>query len=316
MISPQGYKLGEAPESKNPFWGQGEDSSVNRIYATATVDDGIGTPGVSVTKTVSGNDITFDFHFDNLKGAPGAPGTPGTPGAPGAPGEQGDPGPKGDPGDPGPKGDPGDPGPAGPGVPSGGTAGQVLTKKSGTDYDTEWKDPTGGGASGYVTFGGKGGYTFEPRLEESLYNTFENFSRNINESSSVTYFLNDGSSVDDTINVNGVLNIPAGTTMEKTLSYFIGGFTAVATDTEVTDKILNKSDFTITLSSGNAIEVDTVSVSNMGSNAPESIDALLHIGGNVLVGTASGQIHASINIGYLNIFGQSSINTYFLEPKK
>ena len=30
-------------------------------------------------------------------------------------------------------------------VPAGGTAGQVLTKKTGTDYDTEWKTPSGGG---------------------------------------------------------------------------------------------------------------------------------------------------------------------------
>jgi len=104
--------------------------------------------------------------------------------------------------------------------------------------------------------------------------------------------------------------------MEKTLSYFIGGFTAVATDTQTTDKILNKSDFTITLSSGNAIEVDTVSVSNMGSNAPGSINALLSISGSVLVGTESAWINASINIGYLNIFGQPSLNIYFLEPKK
>ena len=32
-------------------------------------------------------------------------------------------------------------------VPSGGTAGQVLSKKSGTDYDTEWTTPSGGGSS-------------------------------------------------------------------------------------------------------------------------------------------------------------------------
>ena len=30
------------------------------------------------------------------------------------------------------------------GVPTGGIAGQVLTKASGTDYDTEWQDSTGG----------------------------------------------------------------------------------------------------------------------------------------------------------------------------
>jgi hypothetical protein len=40
--------------------------------------------------------------------------------------------PKGD------KGDKGDTGNAGPGVPAGGTAGQHLRKKSGSDYDTEW----------------------------------------------------------------------------------------------------------------------------------------------------------------------------------
>ena len=37
------------------------------------------------------------------------------------------------------------PGPAGPGVAPGGTVGQVLTKQSGTDFDTDWEDPTGGG---------------------------------------------------------------------------------------------------------------------------------------------------------------------------
>lgn len=35
-------------------------------------------------------------------------------------------------------------GPAGPGVPSGGTAGQVLTKNSSTDYDASWQNASGG----------------------------------------------------------------------------------------------------------------------------------------------------------------------------
>ena len=38
-------------------------------------------------------------------------------------------------------------GPAGPGVPQGGTAGQVLAKVDGTDYNTEWITPSGGGGS-------------------------------------------------------------------------------------------------------------------------------------------------------------------------
>jgi hypothetical protein len=44
------------------------------------------------------------------------------------------------------------PGPAGPGVPTGGTDGQVLTKASGTDYDTAWEDATGGGAPDDVDY--------------------------------------------------------------------------------------------------------------------------------------------------------------------
>lgn len=51
-------------------------------------------------------------------------------------------GPKGDKGDAGPKGEPGE------GVPSGGTTGQVLKKKSNTDYDTEWVNESGGGSGG------------------------------------------------------------------------------------------------------------------------------------------------------------------------
>lgn len=39
------------------------------------------------------------------------------------------------------------PGPAGPGVPAGGTAGQVPVKQSGTDYDIDWEDQSGGGVT-------------------------------------------------------------------------------------------------------------------------------------------------------------------------
>lgn len=44
-----------------------------------------------------------------------------------------------------------EPGPAGPGVPAGGTVGQVLKKDSSTDYDTSWQDETGGGGGGAPT---------------------------------------------------------------------------------------------------------------------------------------------------------------------
>ena len=48
----------------------------------------------------------------------------------------------------GPKGEPGPKGDSGEGVPSGGTTGQVLKKKSNTDYDTEWVNESGGGSGG------------------------------------------------------------------------------------------------------------------------------------------------------------------------
>ena len=48
-------------------------------------------------------------------------------------------------------------GPAGQGVPTGGTTGQVLKKKSGTNYDTEWADEEGGGTGHGIPSGGTQG---------------------------------------------------------------------------------------------------------------------------------------------------------------
>ena len=49
----------------------------------------------------------------------------------------------------------GAPGPQGPGVAAGGSAGQVLTKNSGTDFDTTWTGPmlplAGGTLTGALT---------------------------------------------------------------------------------------------------------------------------------------------------------------------
>lgn len=60
----------------------------------------------------------------------------------GAIGPQGPQGEDGEEGPQGPKGDDGE------GVPEGGTTGQVLAKKSGTDFDTEWVNQSGGGGGG------------------------------------------------------------------------------------------------------------------------------------------------------------------------
>lgn len=53
----------------------------------------------------------------------------------------------GTPGPQGPQGETGPQGAPGAGVPTGGTAGQVLSKASGTDYDTEWTTPEAGGVT-------------------------------------------------------------------------------------------------------------------------------------------------------------------------
>ena len=80
------------------------------------------------------------------RGPEGPQGPAGQDGARGPQGERGPEGPQGPAGQDGAQGAEGPQGPAGQGVPAGGTAGQVLAKKSGTDYDTEWTDQTGGGA--------------------------------------------------------------------------------------------------------------------------------------------------------------------------
>lgn len=70
-------------------------------------------------------------------------GPQGPTGATGSQGPVGNTGPAGATGATGPAGSTGATGPAGPGVPVGGTTGQVLVKTSGTDYATNWTTPTG-----------------------------------------------------------------------------------------------------------------------------------------------------------------------------
>lgn len=83
----------------------GADGTTPVISATASVGTGTGTPSVSVTKSGTDAAPSFAFAFNNLKGAAGQNGQ---------------------------------------GVPAGGTAGQVLSKVDGTDYNTQWITPQPG----------------------------------------------------------------------------------------------------------------------------------------------------------------------------
>ena len=77
--------------------------------------------------------------IQGIQGPKGEQGEPGVKGDTGPQGPQGPQGKQGIQGIQGPKGDAGAQGPAGPGLATGGTTGQVLFKKSNTNYDTEWK---------------------------------------------------------------------------------------------------------------------------------------------------------------------------------
>ena len=106
-----------------------------------------GTAGLVDTYTITlTNNTTYTFTVTNgAKGETGPQGPAGPQGETGAIGPQGPQGETGEQGPAGPQGETGPQGPAGEGVPKGGTSSQILSKKTDTDYDTEWVDaPTGG----------------------------------------------------------------------------------------------------------------------------------------------------------------------------
>ena len=121
-------------------------------YAVAWTDPGAavnglpegGTDGQILQKSGSDN---FTAKWVDATAGPQGPqgetGPQGPQGETGPQGPQGETGPQGPQGETGPQGPQGDPGV---GVPTGGTAGQVLAKVDGTDYNTHWVDQTGGGS--------------------------------------------------------------------------------------------------------------------------------------------------------------------------
>lgn len=130
------------------------DEDFDTIWANAG-GGGSGEPGATFYPTVSSEGViswTNDGGLPNpspvnIKGPQGATGATGATGPMGPQGATGATGATGPAGPQGETGATGATGPAGPGVPTGGTAGQVLAKKSGSDYDTQWVNQSGGGSS-------------------------------------------------------------------------------------------------------------------------------------------------------------------------
>jgi hypothetical protein len=136
------------PQGIQGLQGDAGPAGAQGVQGPAGVAGSTGAQGVQGPKGDAG--------IQGPKGDPGAQGPAGIQGTQGPAGTQG---PQGDVGPQGPKGDTGTPGATGttgatgaagtpgatgPGVAAGGAAGQILSKKSATDYDTQWGANTGG----------------------------------------------------------------------------------------------------------------------------------------------------------------------------
>nr|DAG65158.1 MAG TPA: collagen I alpha 1 [Caudoviricetes sp.] len=107
-----------------------------------------GEAGTNASVTNSGDETNVILDFTIPRGDTGPAGPAGEQGPAGPAGERGPAGDTGPAGPAGERGPAGDTGPAGPGVATGGTTGQVLTKKSDANFDTEWINVPGGGGGG------------------------------------------------------------------------------------------------------------------------------------------------------------------------
>lgn len=170
---PAGEPGPQGPPGQDGADGTDGQDGADGVSPEVTISEITGGHSVTITDADHPGGQTFDV-MDGADGQDGAPGADGSDGADGADGVS----PEvtiasitgghsvtitdadhpagqsfnvmdGQDGAPGQDGQDGQDGAPGVGVPSGGTTGQVLKKKSGTDYDTEWDDESGGGTTDY-----------------------------------------------------------------------------------------------------------------------------------------------------------------------
>ena len=142
------------PVTNEDYWQLYTSGGLNiEIGTTETLPAG---SNAVVTNTGSSTDAVLNFGIPK--------GDKGDKGYTGAQGEKGDTGATGATGAQGPIGPQGPAGADGVGVASGGTTGQVLKKKSNTDYDTEWANDTAGMENPMTSMGAMiyGGPTGDP----------------------------------------------------------------------------------------------------------------------------------------------------------
>ena len=111
----------------------------------------INTSNSDVYEKTGASTWTLRLNIKGATGNTGATGSTGAQGIQGIQGIQGATGATGSTGAAGANGTDGVDGTDGVGVPTGGTAGQVLSKINGTDYNTQWVDPSGGTSFTYTT---------------------------------------------------------------------------------------------------------------------------------------------------------------------
>jgi hypothetical protein len=126
LTGPQGPSGSQGPIGNTGATGSAGPANTLAIGTVST-----GAAGSSASSTITGTAPNQTLNLIIPRGDVGATGSQGIQGIQGPSGATG---------------------PAGPGVPTGGTAGQILRKVDGTNFNTEWATPSGGGNMSTATY--------------------------------------------------------------------------------------------------------------------------------------------------------------------